>query len=144
MNEVKIIPNYFEHLNEEDKNEYQKLRILLSDPSCKNRRNKSTKTFEDVVIQIKKFVVRNQEDDWKRSYVCGICWLENGIAINVRQLKILISKCKSSINGSFHRLGYEIIQPGAEYITSLISIFPFLKENFPELRKWTIRHIKIV
>jgi len=144
MEEITVLPKRWEFLSETDQNEYLRLKAALSDPSCKNRRNRSAQTFGDVVNSIKEYVYKSKEDECKRSFVCGICWLDNGIAINVRQLKLLVSKCKSSINGSFHTLGYEIVPPGAESVTSLISVFPFLKQNFSELRQWTIRHIQKV
>lgn len=133
------LPKFWEHLNEKDQREYAFLRKALSAPTCKNRRNRSNQTFTEIIEAIKGYVVQENENDAKRSLVCGICWLQNSIAINTRQLRLLISKCKSSINGSFQNLGYGTLPAGADSATSLIKVFPHLKCNFPELRQWTIR-----
>ncbi|OHS96650.1 hypothetical protein TRFO_09797 [Tritrichomonas foetus] len=132
-------PNYFDQLSNEDKIKYQELKKQLSLPACKNRRNKSNETFQDMVNAIQSFVVRNDENDITRSLVCGIVWLDNGIAINTHQLSIITNKCKSSINGSFQSLGYGTTPTGTESSTEIISKFPFMKKNFGELRQWTVR-----
>lgn len=138
------LPNYWELISDDDKCAYIYLRKALAAPTCKNRRNRSIETFSEIIDQIKSFVVRNDGDDWKRSLVCGICWLKgSSIAINTRQLRLIVAKCKSSINGSFQLLGYGSVPTGAESSSSLIKYFPFLKDNFAVLRQWTVRQ-KIV
>jgi hypothetical protein len=104
-------PNYWHLLSSEDQKGYANLQKTVSAPWRKNRPNRSLQTFEEIFESIKSFVVRSDADDWKRSTVCGIRWIASDqysgvIAINARQLGLLISKCKSSINGSFQRLGY--------------------------------------
>ncbi|KAH0790628.1 potassium/sodium hyperpolarization-activated cyclic nucleotide-gated channel 1 [Histomonas meleagridis] len=134
-------PMYFDLLSEEDRSAYVLLQAALSAPSCKNRRNHCIETFKKIVTAIKAFVVQDDKDDWRRALVCGICWLngDDEIAINTRQLRLLTSKCKSSINGSFQLIGYGSAPPRTETSSSLLKHFPFLKDNFAELRQWTIR-----
>ena len=133
-------PIYWDKLNDIDKASYILLRQTLSSPVCKNRRNRSAETFQEIIEAIKSFVVRNKEDDINRGLVCGLVWIGNDIAINIRQLRLLLSKCKSSINGSFQMIGYSTIPQNAESTTLLLNTFPFLKNNFGEMRQWTIRH----
>lgn len=137
----KKLPNYFNELTEEEKSEYLDIRQRLSMPGCKNRRNKSNETFKDIIKTIEKFVRRNPEREIARSLVCGIVWLDNGIAINTHQLSLITNKCKSSINGSFQSLGYGTTPTGTESSTELIAKFSFMKKNFAELRQWTVRKI---
>lgn len=134
------LPMYWEVISDNDRQAYNYLRAAMAAPSYKNRRNRSIETFSETIESIKAYVVRNDSDDWKRSLVCGICWLnESSIAINTRQLRILLGKCKSSINGSLQMLGYGTVPNGAECQSSLINYFPFLKDSFSELRQWTVR-----
>lgn len=139
FDQVSSLPNYFDRLSDEDKKTYICLRGAFSQPSCKNRRNKSSETFNEIVKALKAFVVQNNSGDVDRALVCGICFLGEAIAINTRQLRLLISKCKSSINGSFQALGYGTVPSGSDCTAALIRFFPFLKDNFSELRQWTIR-----
>jgi hypothetical protein len=78
-------------------------------------------------------------DDNMRGLVCGILWLDRGIAINTHQLSIVTNKCKSSLNGSFQSLGYGTIPSGADVGPEIIKVFPFMKGQFGMLRQWTIR-----
>ena len=132
-------PVFWHLLSEADKKGYNTIRSALASPACKHRRHHSTELNREIIKAIKNFVVRNDADDWKRALVTGIVWLPNAIAINTRQLRILLSKCKSSINALFQNLGYCTIPTTNDYSSSIISYFPLLKDNFTELRKWTIR-----
>ena len=98
------------------------MREQLSSRSCKYRRNKSNETFAHIIKNIKNFVVRGDKNDYNRGLVCGIIFLnemfqnkkedvldKEYIAINTKQLRLLLDKCKSSINGSFHQIGFEIV-----------------------------------
>ena len=135
-------PMYWDLLSEPDKRSYLFLRQTLASPTCKNRRNRSAQTFSEILEGIKTFVVRGEEKgDHDRSLVCGICWLNDKIAINTRQLRLILSKCKSSINGSFQQLGYGTIPTGADSSTELVKYFPELENNFPQLRQWTVRQL---
>jgi hypothetical protein len=132
-------PAHFDELSEADKRAYERLRISLSAPTCKNRRYKSLETFRALVDCIKAFVIGHDDDHWKRALVCGICWFEGSIAINTHQLKILTNKCKSSINGLFQALGYGMVPSGSDAAAPLLTYLPFMRGNFNELRQWTVR-----
>lgn len=132
-------PKYFNLLNEEDQEQYTRLRSTLSSHICRNRRGKRLETFAEMLNAIKSFCIKGDSDDWKRCLVCGVCWLSNGIAINTRQLGLLIDKCKSSINGSLQKMGYSTLQSRSESAGPLTEAIPELKNNFTELREWTVR-----
>lgn len=133
------MPLFWDYLNDQDKEDYLKMRNALSSPACKHRRHHSSELNREIVNTIKNYVIRNDGDDWRRALVSGIVWLPNAIAINTRQLRLLLSKCKSSINALFQNMGYVTIPTTNDYSSSLVSVFPILKDNFNELRKWTIR-----
>jgi hypothetical protein len=106
---------------------------------CRNRRGKRLEGFSELLGSIRSFCIRNREDDWKRCLVCGVCWLPSGLAINNRQLSLLINKCKSSINGSLQKMGYSTLQSRTESTGALCDSIPLLRDNFNELREWTVR-----
>ncbi|EAX97353.1 hypothetical protein TVAG_293580 [Trichomonas vaginalis G3] len=129
----------WEKLSLRDREGYLELRTMLTSPACKNRRNKSVETFVDVVETIKAFVMRDDSDDLQRGIVCGMYWVGEDLAINTRQLRILLQKCKSSINGSLQMIGYASPTDANEASSILNKLFPFWKDNFKEMRQWTIR-----
>jgi hypothetical protein len=136
---VPDFPQFWNLLTDSDQMTYISIRQALSSSACKHQRHHSTTINKDIITSLRGFIIRNDRDDWKRSIVCGICWLRDGIAINTRQLSLLVGKCKSSVNAMFQNLGYTTIPSARDYAPSLVEFFPILKDNFAELRKWTIR-----
>ena len=133
------LPQLWWRLSEADKYQYTCLKAAISSTSLRSQRNRRVTTFTEALSAIKAFVIRGDNDDGLRSLVCGICWLKEGIAINTHQLKRLLSKCKSSINGSLQKLGYTTSLGRTESAAAMVSVWPLLRENSAELRKWTVR-----
>lgn len=131
-------PMFLNLLSTEDQKAYKDLQSILAAKDHRYNRNKRIVTFQDMLSQIKEFCVRGDSNDWKRYLVCGICWINNDIAINTRQLRILLGKSKSTINGAFSKMGYETL-PFKNNDNHLEEIIPFLKGNFSEARQWTVR-----
>ena len=132
-------PLFYWMMSDLDKYQYNCLKYQLA-TGIKNQRNKRLSNFNEAIESIKMFAIRGDKDDKLRSLVSGICWLPEGIAINTHQLKALLGKCKSSINGSLQKMGFAQNLTRAESITALTNFFPFLRDNTSELRKWSIRH----
>ncbi|EAX99592.1 hypothetical protein TVAG_427560 [Trichomonas vaginalis G3] len=133
------IREYYSLLTESDKQEYNSLRQSLTSSECRNCRHKRLENFNDMLQRIHKYINKNDGDDWKRALVCGVCWISDGIAINTHQLSYLLGKCKSSINGSLHKLQYSPFPSSNQASKELMEIIPRLKSNFAELRQWTLR-----
>ena len=133
------VPNFFEYLSLEDQKKFEEIKNTLGAPDHRYNRNKRLVTFQEMLESIKDFCERNDSEDWKRYIVCGICWFGNEIAINTRQLRILLGKSKSSINGAFAKMGYETLPSKGIDQSQLMDKIPFLKSNFAEYRQWTVR-----
>lgn len=135
----KYKPKFFSMLDDHDQQRYETLRAALSSHICRNRRGKRLETFAEMLNTIRQFCVRGDENDWRRCLVCGVCWVPNGIAVNTRQLGILIDKCKSSINGSLQKMGYSTLQSRGDSAAAVSDAIPCLRDDFSELREWTVR-----
>jgi hypothetical protein len=132
-------PQHWELLSEDDKEVYRRITAALSAPSNRNKRNKRIDDFREIIDAVELFVNSDDTDKWKRSLVCGVCRLANGIAVNIAQLKRLVFKCKSSINGSLKGLGYEIVISKTASCAELFQVLPQLHNHPGELRQWTVR-----
>jgi hypothetical protein len=126
-------------LSETDKFLYVCLKSSVASNAAKSPRNLRLDTFSDMLEAIKTFVCRNNKDDALRGMVCGIFWLPDGLAVNIHRLRQVVPKCKSSINGSLQKIGFTVNLGRSECAQTISGIFPVLKENTAELRKWTIR-----
>jgi hypothetical protein len=67
----------------------------------------------------------------------GVAFAGPYICVNTRQLKLLVSRCKSSINGSFQQLGYTSMRAKSGEL--LGGILPSLAKEAAALRQWTVR-----
>jgi hypothetical protein len=133
------LPRYWDQISREDQGEYMNLRRELAAPQFSNQRGRSTEQFGTVLEKIKSYVVRGNKSDLNRALVCGIIWMPRVLAVNIRQMELLTSKCKSSINGSLSSLGYGTISCAAATSGELLATFPWMKEDHNELKRWTLR-----
>jgi hypothetical protein len=134
-------PRHWDLLSIADRACYTELRLSFSDPARKGHRGRNWQTFTDCLALVRSFVVQHTPDDWRRAVVSGIYWFPDNttVAVNIRQLGLLIAKCKSSINGAFQHLGFGIPRTGGDPVAELRRNLPFFSDNFGELKQWTIR-----
>jgi hypothetical protein len=126
-------------LNDQDKAEYRQFRKRIDPLTIRTSREKLGVQFQTIISQIQKYSIRNDSNDWKRCFTCGVAWLDRGLAVSTRQLCRLLGKCKSSINAGFLAMGYSTFPMDTEDASQLMAFFPFLIENSSEVRQWTIR-----
>ena len=132
-------PQFWWLLTEPDRAAYTLMRTYLMNDSESNQRNKRISSFMRGLEMIKNFCIRGDPNDAVRCIVCGIIWLNEGIASNTQQLSFLMGKCKSSINGSFQILGYKETTPRKNASDMISAAVPLLNGHRGELRKWTVR-----
>ena len=133
---------YLKYLSENDLKGYNELKDRFHKEVANAKRGEKVDMFNKRLKIIKDYVVKNDEDDWKRSFATGVIFLDNYIAINIKQLILLMGKCKSSINGSLHQLGYIARPASKETDENLINSIPIFSKERRELKKWTIRQKK--
>lgn len=138
----KIKPNYPQNwklLNNADLKSYFDLQYQFQQETAKSPKGKRLDSFTEKLNKIKKFIEKGDGEDWKRSIVCGIFFSElpNFLAIQIQQFKMLVGKCKSSINGSFQQLGY-VAQPQLEQ-EFLSKKIPIQFRKVTDFKKWSIR-----
>ena len=132
-------PQFIEFLSDKDRKDYENLKQDLWSLENKFKRNKRLISLQNALDKIRDYCIKNDSNDWKRSIVCGVIWYDEGIAINTRQLRILINKCKSSINGALLKMGYTSSTTKGEGFDALLRKIPYLRGNFLEQRMWTVR-----
>jgi hypothetical protein len=130
-----LLAKFLDRLTPDEQEGYEQLRLALSEPAYKGRRNQSAETFQTVLDLLKEYV----GDSRTRALVCGIIWIERGLGINTHQLSIVSNRSKSSINGSMQSLGYGTVPSGADVSPLFEKLFPCLKGDYAQLHQWTIR-----
>jgi hypothetical protein len=132
-------PNHLALLAEADRIEYLGLRDRFHDELAKSKKGERLESFTDRLKKIRRFIDRQDEHDWKRSLVCGVVFLPDGLALNIQQLRILLGRCKSSINGSLQQLGYTSEPQTQTTSQDFLMKIPAGYHNTADLKKWTIR-----
>jgi hypothetical protein len=131
------IPGFFNLLSDADKSEYMALRKVVSSDEVRYNRHQRIRTFLKVMDDIRRYCESHVDESWLRYLVCGICWMSSGdIAVNTHQLRLLIGKSKSTINGVFAKMGY--VTPDLD-AKALIEKIPMLTSCPRQLRQWTTR-----
>jgi hypothetical protein len=87
------------------------------------------------------FVTASELQREERAIVVGLAVSGDYIVVNTWQLKNLIGRCKSSINGCFRSLGYQAFPTQAKSRQCVLDILPSLRTNPGALRQWTARSI---
>jgi hypothetical protein len=129
-------------LSESDRAAYSRLHAFIARSTLTSPRAQRAQSFVGALDAIRHFVMRDDPEDPLRGIVCGLYWLPDGIAVDVHEVRRLVPRCKSSINGSLHKLGYTLSLGRLECAEVLTKIFPLLRNASTELRKWSIRKIE--
>jgi hypothetical protein len=99
--------------------------------------------FTEALGLVRTWAQRGDPDDWKRCLVCGLYYLNAGVAVNAHQLQFLTRRCKSAINGALKLMGYITISARGDVNPDLVCALPILKGNTRALRQWSVRRADV-
>ena len=133
------LPAHWDLLHPSDLDQYVQLRTSFYDEIKMSKKGERLESFIKRLKRIREFVERGDGDDWKRGLVCGIIFLSNGIAIHIQQFRLLLGKCKSSINGSLQQIGFIAHPQGGPIEEELCDKVPIFRKEHSEVKKWTVR-----
>ena len=134
-----FLPDHAELLSARDLEEYQNMRQRFFADTGKSKKGERLESFIHKLQRIREYTEKGNNNDWKRSVVCGIFFLRNSIGINIQSLRTLLGKCKSSINGSLKQSGYIAQAQTPEFEDELASKIPLANRGMYDLKKWTMR-----
>jgi hypothetical protein len=130
-------------LSDSDKDRYVQLRtqfIAAFQESKSKGKALSDSTFRQEVQAVVDFTGYSEPHREERSIVAGLACGGHHLAINNREMKKLLGRCKSSINGSFQRMGYSVVKDCAKARECVLSLLPSLHRDAGALRQWTVRY----
>jgi hypothetical protein len=105
----------------------------------RNKRNLGLSTFVKHLGLIHSFVCRGDSSDALRGAICGIEFADHSFLINTRQLKKLMFRSKSCLNGCFQRLGYSACKPTRDLGRVFAQVFPQFSTQTFSSRQWCVR-----
>jgi hypothetical protein len=133
------VPHLWALLSKGDKLQYLTLKSTIDSNSHNPARNHRVGLFQRVLKTVHQFAVRGDASDWKRCMVCGVFWLPPALAVNTSRLRLLVPRCKSSINGCIRLMGYTETLSHTESARVLNYAWPSSIDFSDELKQWTVR-----
>jgi hypothetical protein len=133
------MPEHWHMLDAKDQQAYRKLKRLIESLGVRTARERSPMSFRVILDQINRYIIQNNDNDWKRSAVIGMIWLGDDLAVSTTQLGKLIGKCKSSINSNLQSVGFAPEPMKSECAEALARAIPLIRSDPREARKWTLR-----
>ena len=130
---------YWNQMTSEDKEEYVKLRKKFHDFQRTPSKDRRVISFQHELELILSFVECRPANREIRSICCGAAFGGCYVCVNTRQLKNFMGRCKSSINGSFHQLGYIGLKAKTKAKQCLSNILSTLVNDQNLFRQWTVR-----
>lgn len=137
--DAQLPPAYWNMLSQDDKNEYMRLRQSFHHGQKISSKDRRIVTFRKELNAVLHFLERSEENKEARCVLTGVCFAGKVVCVNTRQLKSFLSRCKSSINGSFQQLGYVALRTKAKAKNCVITALPSLQNQQHILRQWTCR-----
>jgi len=95
--------------------------------------------FRRELSRVTQYIDRRPEDKEKRAIAVGFAAYGSMICVNTKNLKQLLSRCKSSVNNGFLQLGYISIKTKSKAQACLATILPPLGNTIAG-RKWSVRY----
>ena len=139
MFDLKVPRNHWIVLSNEDKKTFKDLHlhfIKQQKENMKERKNNSFFTDIQCLIQYIEYTPLQKDD---RAICVGLACSGPFICVNTQQVKIILGRCKSSINNNFQQIGYESVKTKAKAHEAALTIIPALVNEQNTLRKWTVR-----
>lgn len=131
--------SFWNILSQDDRNEYLRLRQSFHNGQKISSKDRRIVTFRKELNIVLQYLERSPENMEARCILIGVCFVGPLICVNTRQLKSFLSRCKSSINGSFQQLGYVALKTKAKARSCCVAVLPSLQNHQTVLRQWTVR-----
>jgi hypothetical protein len=131
------LPGQWMTVSQDDRREYLRLRTLFTDQGRQHSKDRRSVSFSQDMLRILRFIERSPIGGEQRSILVGVAFAGPYICVHTRQLKLLIARCKSSININFQNLGYVSVK--SKHSQWIAAILPSLSRDIGLLRQWTVR-----
>jgi hypothetical protein len=130
---------YWNLLSPEDQSEYIRIRTNFHQGEKLSSKDCRIVTFRRELTILMAFLERDRENLEVRCIVAGVCFADGIVCVNTRQLKGLLRRCKSSINGAFQQLGYVALRTRTKTRGCVVGLLPSLQQAPAMIKQWSVR-----
>ena len=137
--DMKVPRNHWNQLTAEDQATFRQLHLHFLQQQKEHMKDRKTSFFFNDILCLMKFIdytVLRRDD---RAICTGLAFSGPFACVNTQQLKVILGRCKSSINNSFQQIGYDAVKNKTKSREAVLAIIPSLIAEQNTLRKWTVR-----
>lgn len=137
--DLKVPRNHWTALSREDQSSFMQLHLHFIRQQKEHMKDRRNNTFFNDIQCLLQFIEYSpiRKDD--RAICVGLACSGPFVCVNTQQIKIILGRCKSSINNSFQMIGYEAVKTKGKSRDAILAIIPALSNEQNTLRKWTVR-----
>lgn len=137
--DLKVPRNHWTALSREDQTTFMQLHLHFIRQQKEHMKDRRNNTFFNDIQCLLQFIEYSpiRKDD--RAICVGLACSGPYVCVNTQQIKIILGRCKSSINNSFQMIGYEAVKTKGKSREAILAIIPALSNEQNTLRKWTVR-----
>ncbi|OHS94300.1 hypothetical protein TRFO_39489 [Tritrichomonas foetus] len=137
--DLKVPRNHWALLSREDQAAYMQLHLHFIKQQKEHMKDRRNNTFFNDIQCLLKYIEYSPVRKDDRAICIGLACSGPFVCVNTQQIKIILGRCKSSINNSFQQIGYEAIKTKGKSREAVLAIIPSLSAEQNTLRKWTVR-----
>jgi hypothetical protein len=139
VDETLSISPSWSSLSPQERSEYLDLKYHFHHDLAPNEKDRNLRHFRKDVHSILDFINSTTGNREHRAIVCGLAAHGRFLCIHQSQLKQFMGRCKSSINGSFRRLGFSQLDVKRDSLSNLVAALPSLEYEPSAQKQWSVR-----
>jgi hypothetical protein len=137
--ELHVPLSYWNQVSQDDQTEFMQLRAHLRRGQQPMSKDVRIASLRRELLLVLSYLERSPDNMEARAILAGICFVGPAVCVNTGQLKSLIGRCKSSINGCFKQLGFVAVRTKAKARGFIAAALTSLKDRPEMIRQWTVR-----
>jgi hypothetical protein len=137
--ELHVPSDFWGVLSQDDQTEFIKLRARLHRGQQSISKDIRMAAHHRELLMVLSYLERSPENMEVRAIISGILFVGPAVCVNTRQLKLLLGRCKSSINGCFKQLGFVAVRTKVKARNFIAHCLTALKDKQDVIRQWTVR-----
>jgi hypothetical protein len=132
---------FWSQLSQDDKDDYVKICSNFRQNHKAAGRHHRAIIFQHELLVLLGYIERRPDNMDVRAMLVGVCFAGPIICVNTHLLKSILSRCKSTINGSFQQLGFAALRAKGKARACVLAVLPSLTIDRFVLRQWTARYV---
>jgi hypothetical protein len=139
---VSSSPELLKLLPIDERGQYQSMVDSIATDVERTHKHSGITKFVKHISQVHHFIRRGNMNDPLRGIVCGVEFGRGFVLVNTDRLKKVLYRSKSSMNGGWQRLGYDVMRPSHDIVCLFTALMPNVNPELFAIRQWCVRLVR--